>query len=92
MNIDGKKGSKVQRNGILNYNIANIYENLLKTNFNDKNRIFNMLLFIVNKAFAQADKFYYTSYNKIDSMLTGKRVEFERGYIFNWKMPTLTVR
>ena len=43
MNIDGKKGSKVQRNGTLNYNIANIYENLLKTNFNDKNRIFNML-------------------------------------------------
>lgn len=25
MNIDGKKGSKVQRDGILNYNIANIY-------------------------------------------------------------------
>lgn len=30
-------------------------------------------LFIVNKAFAQADNFYYTSYNKIDSMLTGKK-------------------
>lgn len=57
----------------MSYNIANIYENLLKTNFNDKNRIFNMLLFIVNKAFAQADNFYYTSYNKIDSMLTGKK-------------------
>ena len=27
----------------MSYNIANIYENLLKTNFNDKNRIFNML-------------------------------------------------
>ncbi|WP_291584737.1 hypothetical protein [Bacteroides sp.] len=30
-------------------------------------------LFIVNKAFAQVDNFYYTSYNKIDSMLTGKK-------------------
>lgn len=43
MNIDGKKGSKVQRDGILNYNIANIYKELPKINFNDKNRIFNML-------------------------------------------------
>lgn len=40
-------------------------------------------LFIVNKAFAQVDNFYYTSYNKIDSMLTGKKSEFERSYIYN---------
>ena len=44
MNIDGKKGSKAQRNGILNYNIANIYENLLKTNFNDKYAFYLLLI------------------------------------------------
>ena len=45
-------------------------------------------LFIVNKAFAQVDNFYYTSYNKIDSMLTGKK---ELKLYLQLKMPTLTV-
>ena len=34
-------------------------------------------LFIVNKAFAQVDNFYYTNVNR------QKRVEFERSYIYN---------
>ena len=75
----------------MSYNIANIYENLLKTNFMTKTGFLICFLFIVNKAFAQVDNFYYTSYNKIDSMLTGKKELNLKEAILQLKMPTLTV-